>query len=166
MSGGGTEMVLSALRLAAGMLVVAAVAATVALAAQPGGAPEASPAAGAPAPSKYQQRCVARVQGFMARTLRGIERTIELTADQKAIFEELKAAVLKARQTLQSACPAQQPRTAGAWLKATNARIKARLAAVDMVRPILDKFYASLTDAQKAQYAALNHKRYGPSSPE
>jgi hypothetical protein len=109
-----------------------------------------------------QHWCQAHARHFMERMLRGIQRGVEFTPQQKATFEQLSSAVVKARDTLASACPAQRFYTPNAELDAEGKRLEARLEAIRTVQPLLDKFYTSLSDEQKARYAAMDQERHEP----
>jgi hypothetical protein len=55
---------------------------------------------------------------------------------------------------LKSACPVETPTTPVGRLDAMQQRMQAMLRAIDLVRPALEKFYAPLSDAQKARFHA------------
>ncbi len=52
-------------------------------------------------------------------------------------------------------CPAHPPLTPPGRLDAVRDRLQAMLRAIDVVRPALQSFYASLSDDQKARFDAL-----------
>ena len=93
-----------------------------------------------------------RESGQLRRRTRGpILRTIDLTGEQRAQLDRLKAVWAKASEELKASCPAATPGTPEARLDAAQQRIEALIAAVDTLRPALRDFYASLTDEQKAE---------------
>jgi LTXXQ motif family protein len=81
-----------------------------------------------------------------------IEETIRPTPQQRGVFEALKTASSKAADGLRSSCPAQMPTKMVDRLDSVDARLAAMLSAVEVVRPALEEFYASLTDEQKARF--------------
>jgi hypothetical protein len=104
---------------------------------------------------------VAQVCSDQAPTLTEwpIERiagAVQPNETQRAALEELKAAAARAIELLKSACPTELPSTPTGRLAAMRQRIETMLQAVQIVRPALEKFYASLNDEQKARFDALN----------
>ncbi len=75
---------------------------------------------------------------------------------QHAALEDLANASVKAAQIIRSACPADIALTAPNRLAAMQQRIEAMVSAVQTVQPPLEKFYAALSDEQKARVAALS----------
>jgi len=91
-----------------------------------------------------------------------IERIIEIvqpTDAQRALLDELKVANAKAMGILRGACPNDLPSIPTGRLAAMENRLQVMLAAVQTVRPALDRFYQSLSDEQKARFNAV-----GPAS--
>jgi hypothetical protein len=80
-----------------------------------------------------------------------LERIIKPTAEQRAAFEELKAAVAKASQVFRTACPERLPLTPAARLDVMEQRLAAMQQAVAIIRGPLEKFYAVLSSAQIAR---------------
>lgn len=83
---------------------------------------------------------------------------LDLSAEQQALFDTLRTNALTAQTAFADSCAAAQPKTADAASPDLIARLKARLdieqARLDSMTgllPDLEAFYASLTDAQKAQ---------------
>jgi hypothetical protein len=85
-----------------------------------------------------------------------IAQAVQPNETQRAALEDLKAAATRALEQLKSACPTDLPSTPTGRLAAMRQRIEAMLQAVQIVRPALEKFYASLSDEQKARLDALN----------
>lgn len=91
----------------------------------------------------------------LERTLLNLERRIDLTDDQKALFDEFRAAALIAQTNFADACGA--PRKAARSddsdladrLKARLDIQKARVAAMSEVLPSFEAFYDSLSAEQK-----------------
>lgn len=88
--------------------------------------------------------------GFTNVPAERIAGTIQLTSEQKAELEKLKAASAKASDELKASCPATSPDALDARLDAARQRVTALIQAVDTVRPAVHDFYASLSDEQKA----------------
>jgi ABC-type transporter MlaC component len=89
-----------------------------------------------------------------------IEQRLHPTDAQRAPLAALQAAATKASDMLKS-CEPNDATTLPARLAAINDRLNTMLDAVKTVRAALDKFYASLTDEQKAQFEAIGRERMG-----
>jgi hypothetical protein len=83
-----------------------------------------------------------------------IEKTVNLTESQRAAFDELKAAAVKAIDLTIGACPREIPRASGERLSFMKRRLEAILEAVKTIDPVFAKFYASLSDEQKVRLDA------------
>jgi hypothetical protein len=86
-----------------------------------------------------------------------IERISEVVqpTDAQRPLDELRAASAKAIEMLQSACPKDLPSIPTGRLAAMESRLQVMLAAVQTVRPALERFYQSLSDEQKARFNAI-----------
>jgi hypothetical protein len=87
-----------------------------------------------------------------------IERIAEIvqpTDAQRPALDDLKAASAKAIEILKSACPKDLPSIPTGRLAALESRLQVMLAAVQTVRPALERFYQSLSDEQKARFNAI-----------
>jgi len=87
-----------------------------------------------------------------------IERISEIVQPsdaQRASLDELKLASAKAIDMLKAACPNDLPSIPTGRLAAMESRLQVMLAAVQTVRPALDRFYQSLSDEQKARFNAI-----------
>jgi hypothetical protein len=84
-----------------------------------------------------------------------IEQVVHPNAQQEQAFGDLKNAAASAAQELQSSCPTAMPQTPVARLDAAAARLKAIVSAMNIVRPKLEGFYASLSDEQKARFNTM-----------
>jgi ABC-type transporter MlaC component len=71
------------------------------------------------------------------------------------VLDELKDATAKALDILKAACPTALPSTPTGRIEAMRQRLDAMLQAVRTVRPVVEKFYQSLNDEQKARFNAL-----------
>ena len=83
-----------------------------------------------------------------------IEKTVNPTESQRAAFNELRTAAVKATDLTAGACPREIPRTSGERLSFTKRRLEAILDAVKTIDPVFAKFYASLSDEQKVRLDA------------
>ncbi len=74
---------------------------------------------------------------------------------------DVRKAAADAAATFKASCPADNafPLTPPGRLQAMTARLQGTLDAVKIVRPPLDKFYASLSDEQKERFNALGPKQ-------
>src|SRR6266511_792216 len=84
-----------------------------------------------------------------------ISEGVQPTDAQRPALDELKAASVKAIEMLQSACPKDLPSIPTGRLAAMESRLQVMLAAVQTVRPALERFYQSLSDEQKARFNAI-----------
>ncbi len=89
-----------------------------------------------------------------------LEQRLHPTDAQRASLGALQAAATRASDMLKS-CEPNEATTLPARLAAMNDRLNTMLDAVKIVRAALDKFYASLTDEQKAQFEAIGRERMG-----
>lgn len=96
--------------------------------------------------------CADKGAGRVARLGDRLEKLIQPTAAQKADFDALKAAMVKAEDEVQATCPKDGEvvdRTPPAMLSNMEAHLTAMLDGVRTVRPAAEKLYASLDDKQK-----------------
>ena len=84
-----------------------------------------------------------------------ISEVVQPTDAQRLALDELRAASAKAIEMLQSRCPKDLPSIPTGRLAATESRLQVMLAAVQTVRPALERFYQSLSDEQKARFNAI-----------
>lgn len=89
-----------------------------------------------------------------------VEHRVNPTDDQKTAFDEFKTATRSAAEKLREACPKRPEPTADGErpqrnaierLAQTQAGLEASLEAMKVFRPAAEKFYASLSDEQKAK---------------
>jgi LTXXQ motif family protein len=100
--------------------------------------------------------CSGQTVGLTDWPIERIAQTVEPNDAQRAILDELKDATAKALDILKTACPTALPSTPTGRIEAMRQRLDAMLAAVRTVRPVVEKFYQSLNDEQKAQFNALS----------
>jgi len=84
-----------------------------------------------------------------------ISEVVQPTDAQRQALDELRAASAKAIEILQSGCPKDLPSISTGRLSAMEGRLQVMLAAVQTVRPALERFYRSLSDEQKARFNAI-----------
>ena len=84
-----------------------------------------------------------------------ISEVVQPTDAQRSALDELRAASAKAIEMLQSGCPQDLPSIPTGRLAAMESRLQVMLAAVQTVRPALERFYQSLSDEQKARFDAI-----------
>ena len=104
-----------------------------------------------------QQLCTQPGTGITAWPFADIEKKVGLNDDQKALLGDVQKAASDAAATFKASCPAENafPVTPPGRLQAMTARLQGTLDAVGIVRPALEKFYASLSDEQKERFNAL-----------
>jgi LTXXQ motif family protein len=100
--------------------------------------------------------CSGQTAGLTDWPIERISQTVEPNDAQRAILDELKDATAQALDQLKAACPTALPSTPTGRIEAMRTRLDAMLAAVRTVRPVLEKFYDSLNDEQKARFNALS----------
>src|SRR5262252_6479437 len=84
-----------------------------------------------------------------------ISEVVEPTDAQRPALEELRAASAKAIDMLKAGCPKDLPSIPTGRVAAMESRLQVMLAAVQTVRPALERFYQSLSDEQKARFNAI-----------
>jgi hypothetical protein len=89
-----------------------------------------------------------------------IERRLRPTAAQRVALQTLRDANTKAADLIRMSCPDMKgAATPPARLAATARRLDVMLQAIKPVRKALDDFYASLSEAQKAQFEGIGRQR-------
>src|SRR6516165_6299535 len=99
--------------------------------------------------------CSGETAGLTDWPIERIAQTVEPNDTQRAVLDELKAATAQALDILKAACPTALPSTPTGRIEAMHQRLDAMLQAVRTVRPVVEKFYQSLNDEQKARFNAL-----------
>jgi LTXXQ motif family protein len=95
-------------------------------------------------------------KGITAWPFQQIERVVLPTTEQQVMLDDLKQAAAQAAGTFKASCGNTSMLTPTGRLQAMLDRLQATLDAVHIVRPPLMKFYASLTDEQKARFNAID----------
>jgi hypothetical protein len=98
------------------------------------------------------QMCHPAIAGFSEWRIERVEEVVKPTEQQRARFEELKAASAKAIELMHEACPDAVPFTVAEKMEAMERRLTAMLRAVRTLRAALDAFYAALSHEQRAQF--------------
>ncbi|MFY9643504.1 MAG: Spy/CpxP family protein refolding chaperone [Rhodomicrobium sp.] len=91
--------------------------------------------------------------GFTNVPAQDIARTISLSVQQRQDLDSLMKVSNRAANMLRETCPANVPNTLDARLDAAQARLRALIQAMKMVKPEVQTFFASLSPAQRS---ALN----------
>jgi hypothetical protein len=91
-----------------------------------------------------------------------IQAAIQPSADQSALLDNLGNALVQASDEVKAHCPTTVSFAPTARLAAMEQRVQALDDAVNIVSPPLDKFYASLSDEQKARFNDIQP----PASPQ
>jgi len=100
--------------------------------------------------------CSGQTAGLTDWPIERIAQTVEPNDAQGAVLDELKDATAQALDILKAACPTALPSTPTGRIAAMRQRLEAMLQAVRTVRPVVEKFYQSLNDEQKARFNALS----------
>ena len=101
--------------------------------------------------------CSERSNAVAQLSIEEIEKSVQPTDAQRQILEGLRNASARAADTIKASCPNQTPLTVTARMEAVEGRLRAMLDAVKTVRGPLEKFYASMSDEQRARF-----NRMGP----
>jgi hypothetical protein len=101
----------------------------------------------------------ARQTGAPAFPIERIGQVVQPDAAQLAALEQLRDTVARAADLIRTACPSQTPLTPTGRLGAVHDRVQAMLDATKVVRPALEKFYASLNDEQKARFNTMSQQQ-------
>jgi hypothetical protein len=100
--------------------------------------------------------CSSQAAGITDFSIQKIAQQVNPDEKQQALLDDLKASSTEAVKVLQAACPMELPSTPTGRLAEMRARVDAMLKAVQIVRPALEKFYASLSDEQRERLNALD----------
>jgi hypothetical protein len=101
------------------------------------------------------QICTGETTGLTDWPIERIAEAVNPDDSQRALLNELRGAAERAVSLLQSACPTELPSTPSGRMAAMRQRLETMREAVQIVRPALDRFYASLSDEQKAGFNTL-----------
>jgi hypothetical protein len=105
--------------------------------------------------SQPEANCSGEKAGISNLAVNRIEAAVRPTEAQGAALDQLDAAMQKAVQALNSACPNAIPQTPVGRLDVMQKRVEAMIDAANIVRPALEEFYISLNDEQKAKLNRL-----------
>src|SRR6266496_74532 len=100
--------------------------------------------------------CSGQTAGLTDWPIERIAQPVEPNDTQRAVLDELKDATARALDILKAACPTALPSTPTGRIEAMRQRLDAMLKAVRTVKPVVEKFYQSLNDEQKARFNALS----------
>jgi hypothetical protein len=103
-------------------------------------------------PATAAEVCREQVPALTGWPIQQIAQTVQPDESQQAALSDLKDAAGKALDVLQSACPNDLPSTPTGRLAAMRQRIEVMAQALGIVKPVLDRFYNSLSDEQKARF--------------
>jgi len=110
-------------------------------------------------PSQLTVMCGSDNRDIAGLAIDQFQQAIQPNDAQRAALDDLATASLKAAQDIKAACPADIALTAPARLAAMQTRIEAMIAAIASIQPPLEKFYALLSDDQKAKLTALGEDK-------
>ena len=106
----------------------------------------------APAGGNVVALCSERSGDVTKVPVQRIEQVLQPSGQQQDAFQALKRASQDAAAQLQGSCPSEMPQTPDARLDAVKTRLTAMVDAMNIIRPKLQDFYASLNDDQKAKF--------------
>jgi hypothetical protein len=101
---------------------------------------------------EFAQICGERTPGLSQWPILRIAQSVGLAREQRASLKDLQAAAMEAARVLKSACPVETPTTPVGRLATMRERVQAMLDAIDLLRPALERFYGSLSNAQKPRF--------------
>jgi len=107
------------------------------------------------------QICGQQSNGVVQLPIDEIAKAVAPDDTQKTALEDLRKATASAAESLKGSCPTATPLTVTGRLDAVQKRLQAMLDAVKTVRPSLEKFYASLSDEQKARFNTMGRRQQG-----
>ena len=114
-----------------------------------------APAVTAESSADIAETCGGIAPGLTDLPMDRIEKTLQPSGDQRASFDDLKAASTKAAEIMKASCPNEVPLTPISRLDAVEKRVDAMIQAVQILRAPLDTFYGSLTDEQRQRLDSL-----------
>jgi hypothetical protein len=88
-------------------------------------------------------------------SLSNVDIMIRTTGTQTAALEELKKVAKEYSDDMSRVCAGENPMSLPAKLAAAEKRLDATLAGARKLKPVAEKFYATLNDEQKAQVNTL-----------
>jgi hypothetical protein len=84
--------------------------------------------------------------------MQDILQTVQLNQQQQLALDSVKSASSKAVSELEPSCPSEIARTIKDRLTAIDVRLRALVAAVNILRPAVVDFYAALDSEQKTRF--------------
>jgi hypothetical protein len=108
--------------------------------------------------------CIERAREHAVRPVDRIAESIQLTQEQRDHFDALRAAVVAAVDREKASCRDEIPMAAPERLHAMINALWAMRYAEFGIRTSLQKFYASLDDAQKSQLSDLQNRHETPAT--
>ena len=116
------------------------------------------------------ETCGGLAPGLTDLPMDRIEKALQPSGEQRASFDDLKAASTKAAEIMKASCPNEIPLTPISRLDAVGKRVDAMIQAVQILHAPLDTFYGSLNDEQRGHLDSLaddrGHNRAGTSLTE
>jgi hypothetical protein len=92
-----------------------------------------------------------------------IAQAVQPTGNQVQALDDLEIAVDRASEVVKASCPIEVPLTPLDRLDAVESRLDAMIQAVHMVRAPLERFYSTLSEAQRARLTAMAEQANGRS---
>jgi hypothetical protein len=114
---------------------------------------------GGASPPDVAQLCSTKRSSPASLPMAEIKQSLRLSNDQDADLKALDEASAKSADILNANCPTGQTLTPPGRVAAMEQRLQGMLQAIETVRPVLNKFYGSLSDEQKARFDRLGRKQ-------
>src|SRR5262249_53676236 len=99
--------------------------------------------------------CSERASGIANVPIRRMELAVRPDEVQRASLRALQDAIAQAAALLRTDCPTSRPITPVVRIETMEQRLDTMLRAINIVQPVLQKFYGSLTDEQKERFNRL-----------
>jgi hypothetical protein len=128
---------------------------------EPGPGPGMMMGPGMMGPVNFRFSCNPRAAGLAEWRISRIEAAVKPNEAQTVKLSELRAASLKAAETITSACSGDMPAKSTERLALMEKRVDAMQQAIRIIRPAFEAFYASLDSEQQAKLDAIGPRRWG-----
>jgi len=99
--------------------------------------------------------CSEESANFTQLPTQAIDQSLKLNLQQKSALDQLGTASSKSATELEKSCPTETPQNPADRLDAITKRLNAMIQAVNTIRPVLNNFYTSLSDDQKARFNVM-----------
>jgi hypothetical protein len=117
-------------------------------------------------PAAIARLCQEEATGAPDETVTRIADTVKPNEAQRRLLEEMRSAMAQAARLLRDSCPADLPPAPIARLGVMRGEIDGMLRALEILRPALQRFEQSLSEQQRAQFAAAKAQASRQAQPQ